>query len=434
MLDTELKAPEQHAMVSPPQQSASRLPFALFVLSILVVVFNRAYIRNIHYDWLNLIPVLATLYIGYAVVALNKTCGHISYVARCLSEDETVRKPFGSFLFSPYFRSMLLMVLLLVAAEFGLRCVSYNRALLYERQGDLLFTPVPNQEYVEKISLTHSQINDLGLRGGPVDTTGKQIVLCLGDSVTYGYGVDDNHTYPAELQRALDRAYPGRFAVLNGGVDAYPIPFMRQKFLYLWNRGVRPDLVIVGYSFNEGGLGALVSGDAQLKDKFAAAVRFKNQVRSFALYNLIVENWARASYNRMKKYMVPGTNFRTLSKEDVETRYQKSMQDFSDDLAAHHVKTVFLLFTGFDGRTGVYDNKGPFQVQFGGFAEQHGIPLLRSSQLLMGQPSSTSEIQKFFLDQCHMNEAGTQTVGQAVAGFLPSILEKPSLSTVSGNQ
>jgi hypothetical protein len=52
----------------------------------------------------------------------------------------------------------------------------------------------------------------------------------------------------------------------------------------------------------------------------------------------------------------------------------------------------------------------------------------------MGQSSSTFEIQKYFLDQCHMKEAGTKTVGQAVARFLPSILEKPSSSTVSGSQ
>lgn len=434
MLDTELRTPEQQDIVPIPRQSTSRVPFYLLVLSILLVVFNHVYIPNLHFDWLNFIPLLATIYIGYAVVALNRTCGHIGYIARSISEDPTIRKPFGSFLFSPYVRSMVFMLLLLVVAEFGLRCVSYNRALLYERQGDLLFTPVPNQEYVEKISLTHSRINDLGLRGGPVDTTGKQIVLCLGDSVTYGYGVDDSHTYPAELQRALDRAHPGRFAVLNGGVDAYPVPFMRQKFLYLWNRGIHPDVVIVGYSFNEGGLGHLVSGDAQLKDKFAAAVRFKNHVRSIALYNLIVENWARASYNRMKKYMVPGTNFKTLSKEDVESRYQTSLQDFYDDLTARHVKPVFLLFTGFDGRTGVYDNEGPFQVQFGEFAEQHGIPLLRSSQLLAGQSSASADIQKYFQDQCHMKEIGTQIVGERVAGFLPSILDKTSPAPVSGNQ
>jgi lysophospholipase L1-like esterase len=434
MLDTELKSADQTTIAPLRHPNASRVPFVLLVLSILLVVFNRVYIPNIHYDWLNFIPALATIYIGYAVVALRRTCGHIDYVARSLSEDKAVPKPFGSSLFSPYFRSMLLMALLLVVAEFGLRCASYHRALLYERQGDLLYTPVPNQQYVEKISLTHSQINDLGLRGAAVDTTGKRIVLCLGDSVTYGYGVDDNHTYPAELQSALDRAYPGRFAVVNGGVDGYPIPFMREKFLYLWNLGVHPDLVIVGYSFNEGGLGHLVDSDAKTKDKFAAAVRFKNHVRSIALYNLIVENWARHSYDKMKKYMVPGTNFKTLSKEDVEVRYQKSLQDFYDDLTARQVKPVFLLFTGFDGRTGVYDTKGPFQIQFGDFAETHGIALLRSNQALVDQQSPATEIQKYFLDQVHMNEAGTLRVGQGIAAFLSSISHHPSPAQTSRNQ
>jgi len=134
---------------------------------------------------------------------------------------------------------MVVMLLLVVVVEFSLRCFSYQRALLYERQGDLLFTPVPNQKYIEKISLTPSLVNSYGLRGGPVDTTsGRITILCLGDSITYGYGVDDGHTFPAELQKALDAKFPGRYQVLNGGVDAYPMALIQQKFLYLWNQGL----------------------------------------------------------------------------------------------------------------------------------------------------------------------------------------------------
>ena len=414
----------RQAALPPAQAAPSRSAFVVLVVSVLAIVLNRVYIRNIHYDWLNLIPLLATLYVGYAVVALNKTCGHIGYIARSLSEDKTVRKPFGSFLCSPYFRSMLLLVLVLVAGEFALRCLSYNRALLYERQGDLLYTPIPNQEYVEKISLTRSRINDLGLRGGPLDTTGKQTILCLGDSVTYGYGVDDTHTYPAELQRALDREYPGRFAVMNGGVDAYPIPFMTQKFLYLWNQGIHPDMVVIGYSFNEGWLGHLMESDAKTKDKFASVVRFKNQIRSFGMYNFIVENRARVTYNRMKRYMVPGTNFLTLSQEDLDIRYDKSLQALYDTLTSHHVKPVFLLFTGYDSRTGHYDTLGPLQVKFGQFAEKSGIPLLRSDAAF--DDATSGNIEKHFLDQCHMNESGTQKVGDKMAEFLSGLLEKPA--------
>jgi lysophospholipase L1-like esterase len=412
----------------------SRTRFVLLVLAIAAIVFNRAYIPNIRYDWLNLLPLLATLYIGYALIALHKTCGHIGYVARCISNDSSLHKPFGAFLFSPWFRSMLLLPVLLLAAEFGLRCISYDRALMYERQGDLLYTPIPNQEYMEKISLTHSRTNDYGLRGSPFNASGKQVILCLGDSVTYGYGVDDGHTYPAELQKALDRDFPDRFVVLNGGVDGYPVPFIRQKFLYLWDQGIHPDVVIVGYSFNEGGLGHLVDSDAKTKDQFASRVQLKNRVRSIALYNLVVENWARASYNRMKKYMVPGTNSRSLSQEDLQTRYQKSLQSLYDDLNARHVKPVFLLFTGYDARTGQYDTKGPFQVRFGEFAENHAIPVLRSNEALVETQSPAADIQKYFQDQCHMNERGTQKFGQRLAGFLSTVSpnSNPVISKTQG--
>ena len=51
---------------------------------------------------------------------------------------------------------MMVLPLLLVACEFGLRCASYDRVLLYERQGDsVVHTVPPNQEYVEK-DLAHA--------------------------------------------------------------------------------------------------------------------------------------------------------------------------------------------------------------------------------------------------------------------------------------
>ena len=430
MLDTQEKLGNPAPMAVPAVErgKSSRTRFIFLILAILAILLNGIYIPNIHFDWLNVIPLLAALYVGYALVALKQTCGHFEYVARCLSKDRDT-KPVGGFLFSPWVRSMLLLAVLPMSAEFGLRCVSYHRALLYQRQGDLLYAPIPNQEYVEKISLSHSQVNEYGLRGGPVEPKGRQIILCLGDSVTYGYGVDDQHTYPMELQKALDQKYPGRFAVLNGGVDGYPVAFMRLRFLDLWNRGIHPDIVVVGYSFNEGGgLPQYLAGDENTKEKFAARVRMKNRVRRIALYNLIVENWARASYNRMKKYMVPGTNSRTLSSEDVQRRYQETLQTLDDDFRSRHVRPVFALFAGYDGRIGRYDARGPFQIKFREFAESRAIPLLPSKQVLMsGEPETV--IQNYFQDQCHMKESGTQKFGQGLADLLSTIADHPSSAT-----
>jgi lysophospholipase L1-like esterase len=403
---------------------------AVFLLvAVALVLLNRRIAPSIAYDRLNIIPLLAVLYICYCLITLEKVFPNSRFVQRRTS---TGPKPFGSFLVSPWFGSLLLIPLLLLAAEFGLRCMHCHRALLYERQGNLLFTPVPNQEYNEKISLTRSTINDLGLRGGPVDlSNGRQIVLALGDSITYGYGLDDDHTYVALLQKTLDEKFPGSYTVLNGGVDGYPVSFEHEKFLYLWNRGVHPSVVVVGYSFNEGGLGNLLNGGDKIKDLFAARVRMKNQVRSIALYNFVIENWARHNYDRMKKYMVPGTNFKNMPEGDVDALYARELADFVSDMRARNVKLVFMLFCGYNSRTGTYDDNGPFQKRFAEFAEKNGIPLLHSKDALLQGVDRNTDVSPLFQDQSHMKPAGNLKVAQMVAGFLPT-LEKQEQATTSG--
>jgi lysophospholipase L1-like esterase len=411
------------------QNTGGGIWFYLLLVSLLIIVFNRSIAYRVSLDWLNLIPLLATLYVAYSVIALSRTCGQFSCVRRCLAEEPGAKKPFGSFLFSHWVRSCIVMLLVIVACEFGLRCFSYHRSLAYERQGDLLFTPVPNQEYVEKISLTHSVINNYGLRGDPVDiNSGKEMILCLGDSITYGYGLDDAHAYPARLQQDLDHQFPNRYAVLNGGVDAYPVAFEWQKFLYLWNRGLHPQVVIVGYTMNEGFLGHLVDSSEEVKDQFAHRVWMKNYLRSFALYNLVAEKWARTYYDRMKGRLVPGTNFASLSKDELDKRYDGYLSRFLADMQARNVKPVFLLMASFNNQTGTYNTQGPFEERFADFATRKGLPLIRADEVLhAGEPVDTS-IAKYFLDPVHMNELGTQKVAAHLAEIVPAAIAKESSS------
>jgi lysophospholipase L1-like esterase len=423
--------------ISPNQTSSQdtsrrRIWFYLLIVALLIICcFDRILVHKMQLDWLNIIPLAATLYVGYCLIALEKTCGSISFFRRRLADSPGVPKPMGSFLLSPWFRSCLLLVITVMALEFGLRCLSYHRSLQYERQGDLLFTPIPGQTYEEKISLTESAINGYGLRGGPVDTSpAKVTILCLGDSITYGYGVDDAHSYPAQLQAALDREFPGRYSVLNGGVDAYPIAFEDEKFLYLWNRGLHPDVVFVGYSFNEGFLGHLVDSSEEVKREFARRVWLKNHLRSIALYNIIAEKWARTYYDRMKGKLVPGTNFAVLSKEEVDKRYEGYLERLLTDLQSRKVKPVFLLFGSFNGPTGRYNTDGPFEKIFTEFAGRNGLPLLRSGEMLQASEPENVDLTKYFIDGVHMNELGTQKVAANLAELVPGVLEKrPSSPT-----
>lgn len=319
-------------------------------------------------------------------------------------------------LFSPWVRSLVFPLALLVVVEFVLRCEGYHRTLRYERVGDLLFTPVPNQECLEKISLTPSRINNYGLRGRDLAEAdlAKSVVLCLGDSVTFGYGVADDETYPAMLQRALDREAPDGFTVLNAGVNAYPTAFMRQKFLHLWSQGVRPATVIVGYSFNEGWLGDLVDSDAERKDRFERRVHLKNALRGIALYNLIVENWARAYYDRWKARLVPGTHRMDAPAQEPLASYRGALERLLADLRARQVRVVFLLFCSYNAQTDRYDAEGEHQRAFRRVAADHGIPCVETLDVLRPHGADDA-LRERFVDHCHMNRLGTELLGAALA-------------------
>jgi lysophospholipase L1-like esterase len=372
------------------------------VVAVAVILAAFLFIPSARLDWFNLCAAAATLYLASRI-------GRSWSIASSPGPGFRVWSGFG--------RSMVIIVMILASGEFLLRTASLHRSLIYESHGDLLFTPAPNQEYVEKISISKSHTDQYGLRSG-VSPAGRMIILCLGDSITYGYGVDDQDTYPARLQLALDQNEPRKYAVLNGGVNAYPVWLMHEKFLYLWNRGIRPDLVIVGYSMNEGLLTQLGTADLLTKAQFERRVKWKNYVRQLALYNVVVENWARHYYDRVKDRMIPGTHSMSLERKDVERSYERQLELLTADLRERQVPVVFVLFCSFNGRTQNYDAQGPFQKLFADFAEKHDVPLFSSEAALSEGLSLPASLKRYFIDACHMNARGTDKFGRKLASFL----------------
>ncbi len=387
------------------------------IAAVAIILMALVLIPSARFDWFNLFAAAATLYLA-------------SRIGRAWSISGS--SGLGGSLWSVVGRSVVIIVMILTSCEFLLRTASLHRALVYESHGDLLFTPAPDQEYIEKISLSRSHTDQYGLRSG-VSPAGRRVILCLGDSITYGYGVDDNDTYPMGLQLALDQQQPGKYAVLNGGVNAYPIWLMHQKFFYLWNRGIRPSLVIIGYSMNEPWLGRLRTADATTKAQFKRRVKLKNYVRRLALYNLVVENWARDYYDRIKGRLVPGTHSLSLKPGDGDDGYERELDAFITDLRDRHVTVALVLFCSFDGHTRTYDAEGPFQKRFAAFAEKHDIPLFRSADALREGLPPSSDLSGYFIDNCHMNPRGTDKFGRELALFLETrnLLEQRNVTTAT---
>lgn len=100
------------------------------------------------------------------------------------------------------------------------------------------------------------EINALGLRDREFDVAKAAEtyrVLILGDSVTFGWGVAQEKTFPKELERLLNERPPaGRTTVevINAGVGNYNTS---QEVAYFAERGVAlaPDLVILAFFLND---------------------------------------------------------------------------------------------------------------------------------------------------------------------------------------
>jgi len=121
----------------------------------------------------------------------------------------------------------------------------------YANHFSLGYTLLPNQK-----AFTHSSTvvtNSYGLRDREFTLKpdhGRFRILCLGDSLTFGNGVDSSSTYPKQLEALLNSSGQQGYEVINAGVPGYDL---WQEAAYLKQYGLQfsPKLVIIGFYAND---------------------------------------------------------------------------------------------------------------------------------------------------------------------------------------
>jgi lysophospholipase L1-like esterase len=75
-------------------------------------------------------------------------------------------------------------------------------------------------------------------------------ILVLGDSVAFGWGVNDNETFPVFLEKMLNKDSQKKYEVLNLAVPGYNT---KQEVEMLKTKGLKysPDLIIIAYHRND---------------------------------------------------------------------------------------------------------------------------------------------------------------------------------------
>ncbi len=145
---------------------------------------------------------------------------------------------------------MFPVLILLAAVELILNLV-YGRPLTFALDYELLYRPVPNQyAFPSRYSLPRAHVNSLGIRGGELRAAPANRILVLGDSHTFGVGLRDDETFPAQLERHLAGLAAGDVEVLNCGVGGYGL-FQEVGLLRARDLGLRPQALVLLYALSQ---------------------------------------------------------------------------------------------------------------------------------------------------------------------------------------
>ena len=164
----------------------------------------------------------------------------------------------------PIFKNLILVIASIFISVLFLEIIfrtfmpqlTYNTAIqssprIYQKSSYMPWTLKPNSTDIHiapygDFNVTVS-INSYGLRDyeRSVDKNAKR-VLVMGDSMTYGYGVEMNESYPKQLEKLLKRS--GNYQVFNSGfANSYSVD---NYYLYLKNYGLekfQPDVIVLGF-------------------------------------------------------------------------------------------------------------------------------------------------------------------------------------------
>ena len=261
---------------------------------------------------------------------------------------------------------------------------------------DLLWSPKPG--FRGAFMQQPVTINGLGLRGPePREPRPRRRLLCVGDSITFGYGVGDDQTYPAALGRALAAR---DVEVVNGGVTGYTSHQVR-KLLERVAPPLRPDVVVVCIGWNDRTL--RLATDREYDRRLRVAARLDGLADHLYLY--------RALSSLYRDAHAPGA-------PAARDRPRVPIADYRDNLAAivqqaraGGGQAVFLALphrSRFEGPP--LDPAYPQALRES--AGALAVPLLDVGVLGDGAPREGNE--RYFIDSLHLSAEGAEEMARTL--------------------
>jgi len=338
------------------------------------------------------------------------------------------------------YRIFEIALVLFIVGEVGVRVVeaffmdgevaSLANHLVFE---DGYFTLPPNTTIVqpERQGDRYYTTNRLGYRDQDRGPKGdKKRVLFLGDSITFGLGVQDDETIPRRVEALLNEGAQGdgRYETINLGLFSYSpahqVPVLRDIGLPL-----EPDLIVVQIYMNDFYLGQEGSktkeGPEPLSRRLRAAYRVLldrsalyrrlRQARDGAIYALV--------HDLRREYFLDTINAAEAQNKLalLESHPDEDFEAFAGligvrDMAAEAGIPLFVVLTPQEAQLYRDDFDGINQ-RLRAFHERNGIDFYDALETLRASDERTKVIQ----DGSHFGPLGTRVMAEFL---LPKISER----------
>ena len=245
--------------------------------------------------------------------------------------------------------------------------------------------------------------DDRGFRSGPVPAEKNEYrVLALGNSCTFGVGVDDDETWPAQLEHILSRAHGGRVRVINGSVPGYTA-FQGKRFLEKRGFDLEPDLVIACFGFNDAATWS--SRSDRETARVMAAGRWEEPLQRSRAYTGLKR--VVGSY-RIEPEPVDTGGRPRLSRDD----FRRTLLEIREICTERNVPVLFLLWPYRVQREKGIESHISYQDVIAAAGESGHVPVVS-----LVQPFLESD-DHLFVDNVHANAAGCRVVAETIAGAM----------------
>lgn len=245
-------------------------------------------------------------------------------------------------------------------------------------------------------------------------------IMALGDSTTFGWGVNDDESYPAYLEQILQSKVDGvKIEVINGGQPGYSsfqgIYHVKQRVL-----PYEADIYMIGYIVQDARATPISDRDQALRN------HVPEFLKQYPLYRLNFYVWMRNIYQALRS-----------AKREVESRTEEGgtfrvpLLEYGENL-----KELGELATKADGMAVLFG----FPLEVVGYTKAHREVMADVAQaegFRYFDPSdaitdaSRSQTLYFPEDRGHANGAGCKVIAEEVADWL---IESGSLEAAINNR